>query len=150
MSIIKSSRTRNAFPLLFDDFFNRDLFDWSVNNFSTTGTTVPAVNIKETADNFQVELASPGMQKKDFKVELEGNVLTISSEKRKEIQEGSENEKYTRKEFSYESFSRSFTLPKDVVDADKIIAKYEEGMLSLLIPKKEEVKQKAPKMIQIS
>jgi HSP20 family protein len=151
MSLIKSNRNRtNGFPGLFDDFFGRDLFDWNLSNFSNTGTTMPGVNIKETADNYQVEMAAPGMTKKDFKVELEGNLLTISSEKKKEFQEGSESEKYTRKEFSYESFQRSFTLPKDVVDADKIVAKYEDGVLHLMIPKKEEAKQKQPRMIQIS
>jgi HSP20 family protein len=96
-----------------------------------------------------VEVAAPGMSKKDFKIELDGNALTISSEKTNR-QEDKEDEKYTRKEFSYQSFYRTFTLPKEVVDVDKIEAKYDNGLLHLLIPKKEEAKQKPPKLIQIS
>jgi HSP20 family protein len=139
----------NQMPLLFDDFFNKDIFNWGLSNFSDTNTTIPGVNIKETADNFEVEVAAPGMSKKDFKIELNGNILTISSEKRNE-REDREDEKYTRKEFSYQSFYRTFNLPKDVVDVDKIQAKYENGLLQLLIPKKEEAKQKPPRLIQIS
>lgn len=139
----------NSFPMLFDDFFNRDLFNWGTNNFSDTNTTIPAVNIKETGENYEVEVAAPGMTKKDFKVELNGNVLTISSEKTNEQNE-KEGERYARREFSYQSFQRSFTLQKDVVDIDKIEAKYENGLLRLLIPKKEEAKQKPARLIQIS
>lgn len=136
-------------PVLFDDFFNRDLFNWGNLNFSDTNTTIPAVNIKETADNYEVEMAAPGMTKKDFKIELDGNSLTISSEKSNERKE-KDDERYSLKEFSYQSFQRTFTLQKDVVDIDKIQAQYENGLLHLLIPKKEEVKQKPPRLIQIS
>ena len=136
-------------PLLFDDFFNRDIFNWGLSNFSNTNTTIPGVNIKETADNFEVEVAAPGMTKKDFKIELDGNMLIISSEKSDQREEKAD-EKYTRKEFSYQSFYRTFNLPKEVVDAEKIEAKYENGLLHLMIPKKEEAKQKPPRLIQIS
>ncbi|MBK9731132.1 MAG: Hsp20/alpha crystallin family protein [Chitinophagaceae bacterium] len=136
-------------PVLFDDFFNRDLFNWGNQNFSDTNTTVPAVNIKETAEHYEVEVAAPGMSKKDFKVELDGNSLTISSERSSEKVEH-EDERYSRKEFSYQSFQRTFSLQKEVMDTDKIQAKYENGLLHLLIPKKEEAKQKPPKLIQIS
>jgi HSP20 family protein len=139
----------NPLPMLFDDFFNADLFNWGNSNFSNTNTTIPAVNIKETAENYEVEVAAPGMTKNDFKVELDGNMLTISSERTNQ-QEENENERYSRKEFSYQSFQRTFTLKKDVVDIDKIQAKYESGLLRLLIPKKEEAKQKPPRLIQIS
>ena len=139
----------NPLAMLFDDFFNRDLFDWSNSNFSNTNTTMPAVNIKETGENYEVEVAAPGMSKNDFKVELNGNVLTISSERTNEDKE-KDNERYARKEFSYQSFQRTFTLQKDVVDINKIQAKYENGLLHLLIPKKEEAKQKPPKLIHIS
>ena len=139
----------NQLPVLFDDFINRDSFNWGLSNFSSSNTTVPAVNIRETNENYHVEVAAPGMQKKDFKVELDGNLLTISSEK-SDKKEEVDAEKYTRKEFSYQAFQRSFTLPKEVVDADKIQAKYEDRMLHLLIPKQEEAKQKAPRLIQIS
>ena len=138
-----------ALPSLFDDFFYRDLFNWGNTNFSNTNTTIPAVNIKETADNYEVEVAAPGMTKKDFKVELNGNELTISSERTNQNEER-EGERYSRKEFSYQSFQRTFTLQKEVMDIDKIQAKYENGLLHLLIPKKEEAKQKPPRLIQIS
>ena len=150
MTLVKrNGNLLNPLPLLFDDFFNRDLFGWSNSNFSNTNTTMPAVNIKETAENYEVEVAAPGMSKNDFKVELDGNVLTISSERTSKSEEN-DNERYARKEFSYQSFQRTFTLQKDVVDIDKIQAKYENGLLHLLIPKKEEAKQKPPKLIHIS
>lgn len=150
MSIVK--RNGNGFsslPSLFDDFFTRDLWDWGLNNYSSTGTTMPAVNIRETAENFIVEMAAPGMKKEDFKVQLDGNLLTITSEKKQEHEE-KDGERYTRREFSYQSFTRSFQLPKDVVDGDQIKASYHDGVLELLIPKKEEAKQKPPKLIQIA
>jgi HSP20 family protein len=150
MTLVKRNGSLlNQMPVLFDDFFNRDLFDWGNQNFSDTNTTIPAVNIKETAENYVVEVAAPGMTKKDFKVELDGNSLTISSEKSTE-KEDKDDERYSRKEFSYQSFQRTFTLHKEVVDIEKIQAKYENGLLHLLIPKKEEAKQKPPRLIQIS
>lgn len=136
-------------PMLFDDFFNRDLFNWNASNFSDTNTTVPAVNIRETNDNYEVEVAAPGMNKEDFKVELDGNMLTISSEKQRQEEDKQEGRFY-RREFSYQSFQRTFNLKKEVVDIDKIEAKYENGLLHLIIPKKEEAKQKPPRLIQIS
>jgi HSP20 family protein len=139
----------NPLPMLIDDLFNRDLFNWGNSNFSNTNTTIPAVNIKETAENYEVEVAAPGMTKNDFKVELDGNMLTISSERTNQ-QEDNENERYSCKEFSYQSFQRTFTLQRDVVDIDKIQAKYESGLLHLLIPKKEEAKQKPARLIEIS
>ena len=150
MSIIK--RNGNSFgnlPSLFDDLLTRDLWDWGLTNNSSTGTTLPAVNIRETADHFVVEMAAPGMKKEDFKVQLDGNMLTINSEKKHEHEE-KDGERYTRREFSYQSFTRSFQLPKDVVDEEQIKASYQDGMLQLTIPKKEEAKQKPPKMIEIA
>src|SRR3954468_17491246 len=99
----------NPLPMIFDDFFNRDLFNWGNSNFSNTNTTIPAVNIKETAENYEVEVAAPGMTKKDFKVELDGHMLTISSEKSHQREDNNEG-RYARKEFSYQSFQRSFNL----------------------------------------
>ena len=139
----------NSLPGLFDDFFTRDLFDWGNSNFSMAGTTVPAVNVKETAETFEVEMAAPGMKKEDFKVELNNNVLTISSEVKHENEE-KESERWTRKEFSYQTFQRSFQLSREAVDADNIHAKYENGVLHLVIPKREEVKQKPARLINIS
>ena len=150
MSIIKR-RNHDGFtdlPLFFNDMFTKDFFNWGLGNFSNTGTTIPAVNVKETNDSFLVEMAAPGMKKEDFKIELDGTMLTISSEMQNQEEE-KEGEKYSRKEFSYQSFYRSFQLPKEVVDADKINARYENGVLHLHIPKREEVKQKPRKTIEI-
>ena len=133
---------------LFDDFFSRDLWNRALTNNSSTNTTIPAVNIKETTEAFVVEMAAPGMKKEDFRVELDGNNLTITSEMQNEA-DVKEGERYTRREFSYQSFERSFTLPKNVVDVDQINAKYENGVLHLLIPKREEAKQKPPRFIEI-
>ena len=146
MSIL---RRNDLFPSnFFDDVFSRDLWNWGMTNHSTTNTTIPAVNIRENNENFVVEMAAPGMKREDFHVELDGNLLTIRSEKNEENVQN-DGERYSRKEFSYQAFQRSFQLPKEVVDADKIEAHYENGVLHLVIPKKEEARQRPPKMIQI-
>ena len=152
MSLVrKNGNSLNPLPMLFDDFFNREFFNWNNSNFSNTSTTIPAVNIKETTEHYEVEVAAPGMSKKDFKLELDGNMLTISSERQNRREEDeNENERYSLREFSYQSFQRTFTLQKDVLDVEKIGAKYENGMLHLVIPKKEEAKQKPPRQIQIA
>ena len=149
MSIIKRNSNNFIMPELFDDFISRNLFDWGNANYSNTGTTLPAVNIRESNENFEVEMAAPGMNKNDFHILLEGNTLTITSEKSDE-QEEKDGEKFSRREFRYQSFQRRFTLPKEVVDVDQINAKYENGILKLSIPKKEEAKQKPPRTINIS
>lgn len=149
MSIVKRNNGGlSTFPSIFDDFFSSRLFDWNNGNFAASGTSMPAVNVKETPEAFEVEVAAPGMKKEDFKIELDNNVLTISTEK-KEESEIKDGERYTRKEFSYQSFQRSFELSKDTVEAENIKAKYDNGVLHLSIPKKEEVKQKPSKQIQI-
>lgn len=135
-------------PALFDDLFSRELFNWGNNNYSSTSTTVPSVNIRETAGNYEVELAAPGMDKNDFAITLDSNILTISSSREKKSEDT--QDKYTRREFSYESFQRSFELPKHVVDEQHINARYENGILLLTVPKKEEAKQKMPRMIEIA
>jgi len=144
MSLVKFS---NQFPTLFDRFFDNDLFDWSNKNFSLTNTTLPSVNILEDDSSYEVEMAAPSLNKDDFKIELNNDVLTISSEKKNE-NETKEGQRYTRKEFSYQSFSRSFTLP-DSVDSDKIKAKYENGVLKVTIPKREDAKPRPVKQIAI-
>ena len=141
-------RFSNQFPSLFDRFFEGDLFDWSNQNYSTTNTTLPSVNIKEDTDGFEVEMAAPGFSKNDFTIELNNDVLTISSEKKIE-NETKDNQRFTKREFSYQSFSRSFTLP-NTADNEKIGAKYENGILRVSIPKKEEAKPKPPKQIAIA
>lgn len=149
MTLVKSSLpVLPAFPRLFDDFFTRDLFDWGSRGFSNTQTTIPAVNIIENYDSFHVEMAAPGMDKSDFLLELDNEYLTISSKKelRNELRE---NEQYTRREFSYQSFQRTFHLPKTVVDESKIKAEYKNGVLRIMIPKKEEAKALPPRTIAI-
>ena len=138
----------NNYPSLFDQLFDTDLFDWSNRNYSETNTTVPSVNIKENADAFNVEMAVPGFDKEDFKIALDHNVLTISSEKKVE-NETKEGERFTRHEYSYQSFSRSFTLP-EAANGDKISAKYENGILNVEIPKREEAKPKPMRQIAIA
>lgn len=148
MSLIRRNRDRfPSFPALFDDFFDRRLMNWDNGNFSSTSTTIPSVNVKENADAFEVEMAAPGMQKNDFNITLDGNTLTISSER--EHRDEKEGEGYNHREFSYQSFQRSFSLPKDVVQEEGIVARYNNGVLHLTIPKKEEAKQKAPRRIEI-
>ena len=150
MSIIKRNNGFSTeMPALFNDFFTRDLWNWGLNNNSTTNTTIPAVNVSEDNDNFYVEVAAPGMKKEDFSVEIDGNTLTIRSEKENK-KEQKEGERYSRKEFSYQSFQRVFELPVHVVDSEHIEAKYENGLLLLIVPKKEEAKQRPPRTIQIS
>ncbi|MGB4414448.1 MAG: Hsp20/alpha crystallin family protein [Paludibacter sp.] len=144
MAIAKFS---NQLPSLFDRFFEGDLFDWSNRNFSLTNTTLPSVNIKESNDAFTVEVAAPGFDKSDFKLELNHDLLTISSEKQME-NETKEDEQFTRREFSYQSFTRTFTLP-NTVEEDKIKATYDNGILKISIPKKEEAKPKPSKVIEI-
>ena len=145
--LIKRGESFPAFSSMFGDFFDKAFSDWSSTNFSLTNTTLPATNIKETKDDFVVTMAVPGMNKKDFKIDLNDNVLTISSERKVEKEDKDEN--YSRREYSYQSFSRSFTLPKEVVNDEKISAKYENGELQITIPKKEEAKPKKPIQIDI-
>jgi HSP20 family protein len=144
----KNGNSVSSIPVLFDDFFSRELFNWGNTNFSSTNTTVPAINIQEKADHFEVEVAAPGMEKKDFNITLEGSILTISSVKQHTDEKKGDN--YTRREFSYQSFQRSLELPKDMVEGEKIKANYENGLLRLTIPKKEEAKRKVPKQIEIA
>jgi len=149
MNLVKrNSALNNALPMLLDNFFNRDAFREGNLNFYDATTSVPAVNIKETTENYALEMVAPGMAKTDFKVELENDVLTISAEKSNQSSEAEEGV-YSRKEFSYQSLKRSFTFPQDVVDTERIEAKYEDGILHIKIPKKEEVLRNRIKQIEI-
>jgi len=148
MSLVKRENYSPAWSSFFNDFLNRDWYDWNNQNYSLTNTTIPAVNIKETENEFEVDMAAPGMAKDDFRIELNNSVLTISSEKQSE-NETKDGKNVTRREFSYQSFSRSFTLPA-IVETEKITAKYENGLLKVNIPKKEEAKPKPLKQIQVS
>lgn len=135
-------------PSLLDNFFEGNLLDWNSSNFADEDSTLPAVNVKETDNDYQLEVAVPGMKKGDFKLNYDNGNLTISSEKKSEHEE-KEGEKVTRKEFSYQSFQRTFSVSEDTVDVDKIAAKYENGILCVTLPKREEVKPKPAKTISI-
>ena len=131
-----------TFPALLENFLN---------DFERVAPThqhsFPAVNVLESDNSFKIELAAPGLKKEDFKINIHENVLTISSEQKTENEENTG--KYTRKEFNYKSFKRSFTLPK-TVDGEKIVASYDNGVLGLELPKKEEAKPKEPRLIEIA
>jgi HSP20 family protein len=137
MNLVK--RQKPVFTSLIDDLFLNQ--DWSQIN-----TTVPAANIIEADDHFNIELAAPGKKKSDFKIELDEGVLTISSEieTKSTEKEGS----FTRKEFGYSAFKRSFNIP-DTVVADKISANYKEGILTVSLPKKEEALPQPKKLISL-
>lgn len=143
-----AKRSENYFPSFFDRFLNNELMDWNLSNFSSTNTSLPAVNVKENENEFVIEVAAPGMNKNDFNIKFHNNVLTVSSEKKDEKEE--KNEKFTRKEFSFQSFQRSFTVAENAVESDKISAKYADGILLITLPKHEEVKPKPMKEIKIS
>ncbi|GGW65904.1 HSP20 family protein [Winogradskyella epiphytica] len=129
-----------------DEMFNRELPSVFTSNFNT-GMSSPKVNIKETEDAFEVEMAVPGLNKSDFKIDLDNDTLSISTEVKEEKEHTEEN--YTRREFGYSSFKRVFTLPESI-NEDHINAKYENGILNIHLPKKEEVKQKPVRSIEIS
>lgn len=146
MTLVKTNKTGNLFPTLMSDFFDNDNFfanRWFEKEFNQS---LPAVNVKENNKEFNIEFAAPGFKKEDFKINVEENILTISAEKQEEKNE--EKDRYTRKEFAYSSFSRSFTLPQ-TTNADKIDAKYNDGILNLTIPKKEEAKTQPKKEIKV-
>ncbi len=140
MSLVK--RNNLFFPSLMNDFMGPDWFGGT----EKWNTAVPAVNIKDNEKGFELELAVPGLKKDDFTVEVDNDVLTISSEIKTENEETKEN--YTRKEFSFSSFKRAFTLP-ETVDGSKIDAKYEDGILKLTLPKKQEALPKPKRLISI-
>lgn len=127
-----------TFGSLMNTFFNDDFDGFFVKPFGNGFS--PAVNVAENKDNYRLEFAVPGMNKGDFNIKVDKNLLTISAEKKNEVNK--EDEKFTVKEFNYSSFSRTFTLP-ETVDSSKISAEYTDGILKVSVPKKEEVKQKA-------
>jgi HSP20 family protein len=129
-----------------DNFFDNELSSGFLANFNK-GITLPAVNIMETAEAYALEIAVPGMKKSDFTIDIDNKVLSISSSKKDTHEESNAN--YTRREFGYSSFKRTFTLP-DTVEEENVSATYEDGILKVYLPKREEAKQKPPKRIDIS
>jgi HSP20 family protein len=139
-------RSRRNTPSLFDDFFGSNFWNdlYEKSGFKAT----PGVNVYEGKDNYEIEVAAPGLEKKDFHIDVKDSVLTISSEK-KEEKEKKEGNKVVFSEFNYTSFSRSFQLP-DGIDINKISASHQNGILKVTLPKREEYIEKAPRMIEIS
>lgn len=139
MSLIKRTNGNgndSSVRTFLSDFFDTDKF---FSNTLFNEVWVPAVNIIDNDADFQIELSAPGMKKDDFKVSIENGILNISAESQKEKEKKTKN--YTRQEFSYESFSRAFTLPENASE-EKINAKYEDGVLKLTLAKKVPVTHK--------
>lgn len=155
MSLIKSNKRSTPMlggSLMNDPFFS-DMFQnrpGLINRFlSGNGDSdLPAVNIKDHEKNIEIELAAPGLTKDDFEITMNNGILTISSEK--ETKKEEEKEGYVRKEFSYNSFSRSFSLPENIDEEKDVQARYQDGVLKLMLHKKEGSSEKPPKKIKIS
>lgn len=138
------ARINRTYPSFIDDFFGREFYPvhYQRNGFKS----LPAVNILEEDDAFTIEVAAPGLEKKDFKIDLDNDCLTISSGREETTEDRQDN--YTRREFRYDSFCRSFNLP-DTVDSEKISASHKNGILSVNIPKKEEARVKPARQIAV-
>ncbi len=141
-------RFANQYPNVLDRFFDNESNDVKTNKIYNHRSTMPSVNVVESEDAFLIEVAAPGYKKEDFNIELDDDVLVLSTEieKEKELKEG---EKFTKREFSYQSFKRSFNLP-ELVEKDQINAKYENGILNVSIPKKEEAKPAPTRNIKVA
>lgn len=136
----------------FKNLLTPDFLDFNTNNlfndrFWLKRMNEPALNIKEKKDEFEIELATPGYNKKDFEVTIDNGCLNISA--KKEMSKEEKDENYTRKEFSYASFERSLQLPDNII-SEKIKAKYDNGILKFNLSKKAEAKKQKPKLIEIS
>ena len=138
--------TFTGFPSWIDELFNKNFGTEFMANFNS-GLTLPSVNIKDNADSFEVHMAVPGFTKTDFDVNVDNHILSISAENKVENEHAEEN--YTRREFGYSNFRRSFTLP-DTVNTEKISATYNDGILNVVIPKLEEAKKKPMRSIEVS
>jgi len=138
-------RNLNSLPSLVEEFFNHELpYSWN-RKWATEST--PAINVVESKNEYRIEVAAPGLDKNDFKINLEKDILTISASKEESKEE--KDEKYTHKEFSYNSFTRTFTLP-ETVEGDKISAEHKKGILTINVPKREEAKVKPAREIAVA
>ncbi|UOK41569.1 MULTISPECIES: Hsp20/alpha crystallin family protein [Flavobacterium] len=131
-----------------EEFFPKNMLEWGLKNVGNMGTTIPSVNLSETEEEYHIDLAAPGMKKEDFKVEIEDKIISIASEKEERIEETDKKGNYTRKEFNYSSFHRSFHLP-DAAEKEKIDAVYKDGILHVTIPKNNNRSTKSKKNIPI-
>lgn len=138
-------RFRTGMPSILEEFFGDDFVNQMMED---RGKSVPAVNVVENNDSYELEIAAPGMTKDDISVDLDNNVLKISGSKKHEDKDEDEDKNYMRREFSYTEFERSFTLPEEC-DENKIEANYEDGVLKVNIPKKEVTTSKGKKKIDI-
>ncbi|WP_395803289.1 Hsp20/alpha crystallin family protein [Daejeonella sp.] len=140
------ARVSGGIPSVFDDLL-KPWNDWfEGRELWSRGASLPPVNIMEQENQFLVTLAAPGMKREDFKIDLSGNMLNISNETEEEKEETEKT--FTRKEYNYRGFSRSFSLPEGI-DTEKIEAKYEDGILKITLPRTEESKMKVGKSIPI-
>ena len=146
MTLIRTSD--RLYPAFFNNLFSRELMDWNNAGFSAEDSTLPAVNVLEDENQIQIEVAAPGMKKEDFKIDLENNRLTVSAEKSEEKNES--NGRYARKEFCYNSFSRQFNVPVETINGEQIQASYLDGILLLTLPKREELRPKPARKIEIN
>lgn len=135
-----------SLPSWFDDMLGKGLGTEFMSNFNT-GITLPAVNVIDTDNEFMVDMAVPGLKKSDFDINIDNHILSIGVESKSEHDEKTEN--YTRREFGYSSFKRTFAIPESV-NVDKISADYSDGILKVHLPKKAEAKKKPLKKIKIS
>ena len=134
-TLVKTNRSLlPQIPSVFDDFLTGEIFNWPIGKLADS-STIPSVNVKETEKEYEMEVAAPGFDKSNFKVELDNDTLIVSAEKGNNAEERNRKREYARREFNYESFSRSFQLPERVVEKDKISAKYQNGILHVVIPK---------------
>ncbi|MBS1510303.1 MAG: Hsp20/alpha crystallin family protein [Bacteroidetes bacterium] len=149
MSTQSLAKVNERMPLFFDDFFFKPWNEWFDNNGLMSRTMkVPAVNITEKKDEFLVSLAAPGLKKEDFNIDVDDNMLTISCEKEENKEEKEKDKKFSRREYSYASFSRSFTLPEEI-NKEKIEAVYQDGILKIALPRKEETRKLSAKHIAV-
>ena len=147
MSIVKSNR--RGFPWINDEFTSLlNPKDFFTDDFSLNQGTIPPMNVKETKSNFEVEFAVPGFTKDEIKIVLEGDYLKVSAHT--SLEKEKTDDDYSRKEFSYSEFERKFKLPSNVETTKKVNAHYINGILTLTLVKKEEIKENAKKVIEIT
>lgn len=144
MKLIKHDPTTAANSLL-NNLFNNNFFEWPASFSEAESNFLPPVNIIENEDNYLLEVFAAGFAKNDFKVEVHEGTLTIATD----VKETNQEKNYTRKEFGIQNFRRSFKLMEKEIDAEKISAQYENGVLRLTLPKREEAKPKPARMIEI-
>lgn len=148
MKLIKREDMNPRMNPLFGSFLSDEFFNWPTNGYEKNRGYSPAVNISENENGFTLDVAAPGLQKEDFTIKIEDDLLTISAEVKTESEDKTPN--YTRKEFGFKSFKRSFRITEEQINQDEIKASYENGVLSIQLPKKEEAKPLPARSISIS